>query len=134
MPQQLYFIDTNIFVYAFDPGPKKETANRLIREALAMRIGLISYQVVQEFFLTLQDDFLEFDRAGERFAARQSPRRIHGDGPDFVPPATDGVIVFQAKSERVNPGVAGRAFGFGPMFFQPLPEGKPLFADRIIRR
>jgi len=47
-----FFLDTNILVYSFDqpPSHKSETADRLIREALATGRGVISYQVVQEFF------------------------------------------------------------------------------------
>lgn len=47
-----YFIDTNVVVYAFDPREprKKKIANGLLADALRQRQGLISYQVVQEFF------------------------------------------------------------------------------------
>ena len=46
------FLDTNIFVYSFDPSsPKKAAqARRLIRSAIETRGGIVSYQVVQEFF------------------------------------------------------------------------------------
>jgi len=46
-----YFIDTNIFVYAFDSGnaEKQEIANELIKNALKSNAGCISYQVIQEF-------------------------------------------------------------------------------------
>jgi predicted nucleic acid-binding protein len=46
------FLDTNIFVYSFDANApdKAAIANRLISEALASHKGVISYQVVQEFF------------------------------------------------------------------------------------
>src|SRR5271170_4988084 len=46
-----FFLDTNIFVYAFDPVAKTKSrvADRLIKEALASGKGTISYQVVQEF-------------------------------------------------------------------------------------
>ena len=46
-----FFLDTNVFVYAFDgdsPGKAKK-ANELIRKALKDRQGVISTQVVQEF-------------------------------------------------------------------------------------
>ena len=46
-----FFLDTNIFGYAFDataPGKAKK-ARALIRQALDTGQGLISYQVVQEF-------------------------------------------------------------------------------------
>jgi predicted nucleic acid-binding protein len=47
-----FFLDTNIFVYSFDQGApaKARRAAQLIREALTTQKGVISYQVVQEFF------------------------------------------------------------------------------------
>jgi predicted nucleic acid-binding protein len=47
-----FFLDTNIFVYSFDQSApaKARRAAQLIREALTTQKGLISYQVVQEFF------------------------------------------------------------------------------------
>jgi predicted nucleic acid-binding protein len=46
-----YFLDTNIFVYALiDSEPvKKRRANELIENALECDLGVVSYQVVQEF-------------------------------------------------------------------------------------
>jgi predicted nucleic acid-binding protein len=47
-----FFLDTNIFVYSFDASsPKKAAqAKKLIRRAIETRTGVVSYQVVQEFF------------------------------------------------------------------------------------
>src|SRR5580700_11899505 len=47
-----FFLDTNIFVYSFDMNsPKKAAqAKKLIRRAIETRGGIVSYQVVQEFF------------------------------------------------------------------------------------
>lgn len=45
-----FFLDTNIFVYSCDAGPKGRRATELIREAVSTRRGIISFQVVQEFF------------------------------------------------------------------------------------
>ncbi|HEV2135126.1 MAG TPA: PIN domain-containing protein [Terracidiphilus sp.] len=47
-----YFLDTNIFVYSFDSAApaKARKAQDLIAEALATGKGVVSYQVVQEFF------------------------------------------------------------------------------------
>src|ERR1035438_5397361 len=47
-----FFLDTNIFVYSFDASsPKKAAQSRkLIRNAIATGGGIVSYQVVQEFF------------------------------------------------------------------------------------
>ena len=48
-----FFLDTNIFVYSFDASsPKKAAqAQKLIRNALETGGGIVSYQVVQEFFI-----------------------------------------------------------------------------------
>lgn len=47
-----FFLDTNIFVYSFDrsSAAKNRRAVQLIRQAVATRKGIVSYQVVQEFF------------------------------------------------------------------------------------
>jgi predicted nucleic acid-binding protein len=47
-----FFLDTNIFVYSFDAGaPQKAAqANKLIRSGIETHSGMVSYQVVQEFF------------------------------------------------------------------------------------
>jgi predicted nucleic acid-binding protein len=47
-----FFLDTNILVYAFDPNApsKAKKAGDLIRRAADTGEGIISYQVVQEFF------------------------------------------------------------------------------------
>jgi predicted nucleic acid-binding protein len=49
----MFFLDTNIFVYSFDASsPKKAAqAQKLIRNALETGGGIVSYQVVQEFFI-----------------------------------------------------------------------------------
>jgi predicted nucleic acid-binding protein len=46
------FLDTNIFSYSVDahsPG-KSASASKLIKRAIETRRGIVSYQVVQEFF------------------------------------------------------------------------------------
>lgn len=47
-----FFLDTNIFVYSFDRTAvmKARKSAQLIRKALTTQKGIISYQVVQEFF------------------------------------------------------------------------------------
>ena len=47
-----FFIDTNIFAYMFDDGAsdKARIASQLVRDAIATQKGIVSYQVVQEFF------------------------------------------------------------------------------------
>jgi predicted nucleic acid-binding protein len=46
-----YFLDTNIIVYSFDntSPAKRDTARKLISQALSSDNGCISFQVIQEF-------------------------------------------------------------------------------------
>ena len=46
------FLDTNVFLYSFDDRvpAKAKRATRLIRDAVVTGSGVVSYQVVQEFF------------------------------------------------------------------------------------
>ena len=47
-----FFLDTNVFVYALTTSnsSKQVTASRLVKEAIESGKGIISFQVVQEFF------------------------------------------------------------------------------------
>jgi len=46
-----FFLDTNIFVYSFEVSdPRSQIAEDLIRRGIESRNGIVSYQVVQEFF------------------------------------------------------------------------------------
>ncbi len=47
-----FFLDTNVFAYLFDPSSpaKRSRAEQLILKALSSHKGVVSYQVVQEFF------------------------------------------------------------------------------------
>jgi predicted nucleic acid-binding protein len=47
-----FFLDTSIFVYSFDQSApvKARRAVQLIRTALTTQKGIVSFQVVQEFF------------------------------------------------------------------------------------
>ena len=47
-----FFLDTNIFVHSFDQNApaKAQRSAQLIRQALTTQKGVVSYQVVQEFF------------------------------------------------------------------------------------
>ena len=47
-----FFLDTNVFAYTFDAQApaKAKRASQLIRQAVDTGNGIVSYQVVQEFF------------------------------------------------------------------------------------
>lgn len=46
-----YFLDTNVLVYTFDPSaPEKQAwATALVRDAVVDGLGIISFQVIQEW-------------------------------------------------------------------------------------
>ena len=47
-----FFLDTNLFVYSLShsAAAKSRRSTQLIRQAVATRNGIVSYQVIQEFF------------------------------------------------------------------------------------
>ena len=47
------FLDTNIFLYAddLDAGPKREVAREILRDAFTSGTGVLSTQVLQEYFV-----------------------------------------------------------------------------------
>jgi len=47
-----FFLDTNVFVYVFDPAApsKAHVSDGLISKGISTGTGAVSYQVVQEFF------------------------------------------------------------------------------------
>ena len=53
MPEDKAFIDTNIIIYAYDltAGKKHETARGIITDLWDSGLGVISTQVLQEFFV-----------------------------------------------------------------------------------
>jgi predicted nucleic acid-binding protein len=56
-----FFIDTNVFVYSFDPTAKRKQkiAKDLVASALAQNTGIVSYQVIQEFLNVATQKFAQ---------------------------------------------------------------------------
>jgi len=54
-----YFLHTTVFVYAFDPsaGEKHHIAKALVKRALQDGLGVISFQVIQEFCSAVRRKF-----------------------------------------------------------------------------
>jgi predicted nucleic acid-binding protein len=55
MPDDRIFVDTNILVYAYDvtAGRKHETAKGILADLWKSGQGMLSLQVLQEFFVTI---------------------------------------------------------------------------------
>jgi len=65
------FVDANVLVYALDAsaGPKREVARALLERLWASEAGVLSVQVLQEFFVTVTRKVerpLSLDAAEER--------------------------------------------------------------------
>ena len=47
------FVDTNVLIYAYDAdaGTKRETARSVLRDLWSERTGVLSTQVLQEFYV-----------------------------------------------------------------------------------
>ena len=55
MPEDKLFIDTNIIIYAYDvtAGKKHEVARKILADLWDSGLGVISTQVLQEFFVNV---------------------------------------------------------------------------------
>ena len=111
-----FFLDTNIFVYSFDCKPTGRPACRRpwLRAALASGLGIISYQVVQEFVSAARKPFqnpMTFADI-ERYCAHHLAT---DDGGTFLPgaihsealrpcPARPALLVRLAHRGRCRPG------------------------------
>ena len=62
-----FFLDTNVFVYEVDAreSAKRQRASELIDTAVSSKRGVVSYQVVQEFFNVALKRFAKPFSAGE---------------------------------------------------------------------
>ena len=93
-PGPVFFLDTNIFVYAvLSAEPlKKQRSHQLLELALASRLGCISYQVVQEFanvaLRTFSPRFTVVECKQFIDAAMQPLNRV-GSSPELVNLALD---------------------------------------------
>ena len=72
-----FFLDTNIFAYTLDLAApaKAQISERLIQTAIQSRKGVISYQVVQEFFSVAFGKFRPPMPAADAYAFFVSPLR-----------------------------------------------------------
>ena len=93
-----FFLDTNIFAYVFDPTApvKAKVSDSLIRKGVQTRKGVISYQVVQEFFSLAFKKFPRTMPAAEAQAYFISPLR------PLLRVSFSQSLVFQAISIREN--------------------------------
>ena len=91
-----FFLDTNIFAYVFDlTAPvKARVSDGLIREGVQTRKGVISYQVVQEFFNLAFRKFPRTMPAADAHAYFISPLR------PLLRVSFSQALVFQAISLR----------------------------------
>ncbi len=97
LPDDLFFIDTNIFIYALLASEplKKQRAVQLLEQALASHRGCISYQVIQEFANVATRKF------AKRFTADQCQQ--------FIDAAMQPLNRVASSTELVNAALALQA-------------------------
>jgi len=91
------FVDTNVLIYAhdIDAGRKHDIAKRVLRELWADRAGVLSTQVLQEFYVNatrkirtpLPQPAARRDARAVRGAERRSGNRRHFENPFATTPA-----------------------------------------------
>jgi len=61
MPGDKCFVDTNVLIYAYDlsAGKKHETASRMVMDLWEHGQGMLSLQVLQEFFVNVTKKILK---------------------------------------------------------------------------
>jgi predicted nucleic acid-binding protein len=132
-----FFLDTNIFVYSVtsDDPAKAKTATELLRNSLATHKGVVSYQVVQEFF----------NLALKRFEIRMS----HVDREDYLERVFQPMLKVHSSmgiySEALRLHVANkvswydsliicaaREAGCGILYSEDLQHGKRFGSLRVV--
>lgn len=93
-PGAMFFLDTNIFVYALLSAEplKKQRALQLVERALASHLGCTSYQVVQEFANVALRKFAQrftTEECRQFIDAAMQPLNRVASGPELVNTALD---------------------------------------------
>ena len=91
---ELFFLDTNVFVYALLASEplKKQRALQLIEQALASHLGCISYQVIQEFANVATRKFAQrfsTDQCKQFIDAAMQPMNRVNSSPELLSKALD---------------------------------------------
>ncbi|MBZ4212286.1 MAG: PIN domain-containing protein, partial [Rhodoferax sp.] len=91
---ELFFLDTNVFVYALLASEplKKQRALQLIEQALASHLGCTSYQVIQEFANVATRKFAQrfsTDQCKQFVDAAMQPLNRVGSSPGLLSSALD---------------------------------------------
>ena len=91
---EVFFLDTNIFVYALLASEplKKQRALQLIEQALASHLGCTSYQVIQEFANVATRKFAQrfsTDQCKQFIDAAMQPLNRVSSSPELLSSALD---------------------------------------------
>jgi predicted nucleic acid-binding protein len=121
------FIDTNVAVYAYDSsaGDKQTTAQQVLREAAAAREGVISVQVLGEFFhaTVTRKRLLTSDKARVALAALRHLEVVSVDE-SLVDQAIDFHERFQLRYWDALIVAAAKASGCVSVLSEDLNEGQ----------
>lgn len=106
------FLDTNVLVYASDRDEpeKRRRARALLRETAADGSGVISTQVVQEFFVAATRKLSIDAQRAKAIVATLHPLELLEVGLEDINRAIDGVVLWQVSFwDALILSMAGRA-------------------------
>ncbi|HUX66978.1 MAG TPA: PIN domain-containing protein [Terriglobales bacterium] len=122
------FLDTNIFVYAHDAAdPRKQPRSReLIREQAASGLGVVSTQVMQDFFSAATRKLGIDPLAAKEILATFSVFEIVQVSPDLILEAIDSVVTHRISFwDSLLVAAAARA-GCAVLYTEDLQSGRIL--------
>ena len=130
------FVDTNILVYAYDrgAGEKRDVARRRLEQLWAAGDGVISTQVLQEFYVNVR-------RKARKPMSRTSVRSLIADYLAWNPVVIDGTSVLEAiDAERryrlsfwdALIVVAAQASGAGILLSEDFNDGQKYGSVQVV--
>lgn len=130
------FVDTNVLVYAYDraAGARHERARRLVEELWNKGNGVLSTQVLQEFYVNVR-------RKARAPISREAARALIADYLAWDPVVNDGAAVLDAVdlADRYRLSfwdalvvVAARTGGAAVIYSEDFNDGQAFGPVRIV--
>jgi predicted nucleic acid-binding protein len=132
------FIDTNIIVYAYDAdaGDKHIKARNILRECWEAESGIISTQVLQEFYVAITN-VKKMTQPISSLAARDVIQTYHAW--TVYRPAVEDILAASELSERYRYSfwdsliiIAAQMSGVTTLFSEDMQHGQQIGSVKII--
>lgn len=135
MPASRTFVDTNILVYAYDAdaGPKHERAGSILVELWESESGVVSTQVLQEFYVTVTRKLPKplAKRTAREVVATYESWSVHRPGIDDVVAASELEDRHRLAFWDALIVVSAQRSGTGQLLSEDLQDGRRFGDVRI---